>query len=92
MANLFDDAQGIIQVMELCSEKLPIQWEDDFWLGSIQNLAELISETRFTLSQEQQGVLVAIGAMMCRQVAKEAEALSLTEQVLDRARDGGGRG
>lgn len=92
MAETRADWVGILQVMEQCSRKLPAQWEADFWLGSLQTLAEVVAETRRVLTEEQQGVLVGVGAMMCRQIEKEAEALSMTEQVFGRIRDGGARG
>ena len=78
---------GVIAVMIECAQKLPEQWEDDFWRESAQDLARILIEHRTTLPALDQGALVGIGGMMLRQFQKEGEALSLTEQVFGRARE-----
>lgn len=82
MANRDDTITDLLNLMGLCANKLPMEWERDFWLGSAFTLAELIADARGRLSEEEQGVILGTGAMLIRQAGKEQEASGMLDAFL----------
>jgi len=85
------DWMGIVQIMEHLSTRLPVDWDltDDFWIGGIQNLAEIVISLRAKVPEDDLAVLVGIGGMMAAQARKEQGARNLTDALFAGLKDGG---
>lgn len=87
-----DDRFAVVRVMEQCAIKLPEHFDADFWLASLLQFAELYTEVHRHLTPRQKGLLLGFGGLFIGQIAKEREATSLADQLIERARRGGGNG
>lgn len=81
---------NIALIMQDMSRKLPADWDHtpDFWLGAVQNLAEVVVAMEGKLPVEQIGTLVGAGGLMIAQTVKQSEAADLTSALFSRIKGG----
>lgn len=78
-------------LMQEMGRKLPEDWDHshDFWLGAVQQLAELTVAVRGKVPIEQAGALIGAGGMMLAHLEKRVDAANLTAAFFNQAKGGG---
>jgi ABC-type Fe3+ transport system substrate-binding protein len=79
-------------MMQDMSRKLPDDWDHgpDYWLGGVQQLAELVVASRGRLPMEVVAAAIGAGGLMIAHAVRQAEATDLTDALLARVRGKGG--
>lgn len=82
---------NVCLLMQDMGRKLPADWDHtpDFWLGAVQQLAELTVTVRGKVPVEQAGALIGAGGMILAQIEKQMDAANLTDALFSRIRGGG---
>ena len=77
---------NIALLMQDMGRKLPDDWghTPDFWLGAVQQLAEVVAVLRGAVPMEQLAALIGAGGMMVAQAVKQSEAADLTAALFSR--------
>ena len=83
---------NICLLMQDMGRKLPHDWDhtSDFWMGAVQQLAELTIALRGKMPLVQIGALIGAGGMMIAQAEKQADAANLTAALFSRITGGDG--
>jgi hypothetical protein len=79
-------------LMQDMSRKLPEDWDHgpDFWLGAVQQLAELVVTCKGRVPMEAVAAAIGAGGLMIAHAVRQAEATDLTAALLARVRGNGG--
>lgn len=79
-------------LMQDMGRKLPDDWDHgpDFWLGAVQQLAELVIACRGKVSIDVVGAAIGAGGLMIAHAVRQVEATDLTDALLARVRGKGG--
>lgn len=80
----------ICKLMQDMGRTLPEDWDHtpDFWMGAVQQLAELTVVLRGKMPVEQIGALIGAGGMMIAQAEKQVDATNLTNALFSQIKGG----